>query len=435
MSEETIDSRELLSELTFCVIDLETTGGNHDMDKIIEIGMVRVSNLEIVGEKNHLIDPEMNIPDFIQKLTSIKQRDVIGKPKIEEVLEDIIEFIGDDIIVAHNTSFDVPFLNSVLRRLGKEELQNKVICTNVMTKHMIPEITNSNLNYMSQLFNIGHANAHRAHDDAIATAKLLLKYLDIFIDKGIKKVNQLYYPRNKFELDRIHYEKSSSKETILDKIKNNPTSMLITFKGERGLILGALPINNPSEEMEIIEELMDSIDWEIITIRLIKPFIEGLFQFNNHYLKYPDEVREKILNYLNARYKKDNIPKELSVNSMDFVISHHLVREQVIVYSFLNLNTNTKSIFKFPAQKKKMLQYLNSQVSRFENNQKGRRKNLLHTDIIPLVESYLATHRGSNKYLFFSRKALKESKEGVFSIFESFSKENHDSYHFPTQSL
>lgn len=435
MSDENIDSKELIKELSFCVIDLETTGGNHDTDKIIEIGMVRIENLKISADKNYLIDPEIIIPDFIQKLTTIKQKDVKGKPKIEDVLNEIIDFIGDDIIVAHNTSFDVPFLNSVLRRNGKEELKNRVICTNVMTKHMIPEIMNSNLNYMSQLFNIGHANAHRAYDDAIATAKLLLKYLDIFIDKGIKKVNQLYYPRNKFELDRIHFEKDTDHQTIIDKIKKNSTSMLLTFKGKRGLILGVFPVEKPEEEMQMITELIKEIDWEILTIRLIKPFIEGLFQFNNHFMKYPDHIRNKILTYLEKRYLTKDIPKEVNVNAMDFVVCHHLIREQFIVYSFLHLNTNTKAIFKFPAQKKKMLQYLNSQVNRFENNQKGRRKNLLHEQVIPLVESYLATHRGSNRYLFFSRKTLKDSKDGIFTIFESFSKENKDNYHFPSASL
>lgn len=435
MSEETIDSKKLLSELSFCVIDLETTGGNHDMDKIIEIGMVKIHNLKIVDEKNFLIDPEMNIPDFIQKLTTIKQKDVAGKPKIEDVLEEIIDFIDDDIIVAHNTSFDVPFLNSVLRRSGREEFQNKVICTNVMTKHLIPEIMNSNLNYMSQLFNIGHANAHRAHDDAVATAQLLLKYLDIFIAKGIKKVNQLYYPRNKFELDRIHYDRTTSQDIILNKIKDNKTSMLLTFKGEKGLILGVFPVEDPVAEMPFIQELFEFINWEILTIKLTKPFIEGIFQFNNHYLKYPQDIREKIISYLNKRYLKENVPKEFSVGSMDFLVSHHLVREQFIVYSFLNLNTNTKAIFKFPAQKKKMLQHLLGQINRFENNQKGRRKNLLHQDIIPLVESYLYNKKSSNKYLFLSRKGLKDSKEAVFSIFDHFSKEDRDDYHFPTQAL
>lgn len=435
MSEETVESRQLLSNLSFCVIDLETTGGNHEMDKIIEIGMVRVQGLKIVEEKNILIDPEMNIPDFIQKLTSIKQKDVKGQPIIEDVIDDILDFIGEDIIVAHNTSFDVPFLNSVLRRTGRNELKNKVICTNVMTKHMIPEIMNSNLNYMSQLFNIGHTNAHRASDDARATANLLLKYLDIFIDKGIKKVNQLYYPRNKFELDRVHFDKSNSKEEILAKIEENPISMVLTFKGKRGLILGVLPIEKPREEVEIINQMLDTIEWEILTVKLTKPFIEGIFQFNNHFMKYPDDVRETILEYLNERYNNKKVSKEYTVSSLDFVICHHLVREQFIVYSFLHLNTNTKAIFKFPAQKKKMLQFLNSLNNRFENNQKGRRKNLLHAQIIPLVESYLYQNRSNNKYLFLSRKVLKEPREDIFKFLEQFSNENKDNYLFPTQSL
>lgn len=435
MSEETINSKELLSNLSFCVIDLETTGGNHDTDKIIEIGMVRITNLSIAEEKNFLIDPEMNIPDFIQKLTSIKQKDVKGKPTIEDVIDEILEFIGNDIIVAHNTSFDVPFLNSVLKRTGKDQVKNKVICTNVMTKHLIPEIMNSNLNYMSQLFNIGHTNAHRASDDAKATAKLLLKYLDIFIQKGIKKVNQLYYPRNKFELDRVHFDKTNKRDEVLEKIKSNKTSMVLTFKGSRGLILGVLPIEDPQEEIKMIEQMIDFIDWQMLTIKLTKPFIEGLFQFNNHFMKYPDSIRDKVLEYLSQRYDHKKVAKEYTVNSLDYIICHHLVREQFIVYSFLQLNTNTKAIFKFPAQKKKMLQYLNSLNNRFENNQKGRRKNLLHAQVIPLIESYLYRNRSNNKVLFLSRKVLKEPREDFFRFLEQFSQEDKDEYHFPSQSL
>jgi DNA polymerase III subunit epsilon len=436
MSSDQIDSKKLISELSFCVIDLETTGGNHDTDRIIEIGMVKVHNLKIIGQKNFLIDPEMPIPDFIQRLTSIRQKDVKGKPKIEEVIHEIVDFIGDDILVAHNTSFDVPFMNSVLRRQGIAELKNKVICTNVMTKHMIPDILNSNLNYMSQLFDIGHQNAHRASDDAYATAELLLKYLDIFIDKGIKKVNQLYYPRNKFELDRVHYEKShSTKEEILTKIKNNQTSMMLIFKGAKGLILAVLPVESPLEEISFIEELLDTIDWELLTIRLSKPFLEGLFEFNNHFMKYPEEMRTKLLDYLNKRYKLETIPKDRTIGTLDFLICHHLVQDQVIVYSFLHLNPNAKAIFKIPAQKKKMLQYLTTQAGRFESHQKGRRKTMLLENVIPVVESYLTTRGSSDQFLFLYRKTLKESKDEVFNYLEQFIKHHNSDYHFPRQFL
>ena len=123
-------SQDLLKNISFCVFDLETTGGNHKSDKIIEIGLVKIENLKITEQKDYLINPEIKIPDFIQKLTNICEEDVKDSPVIEEVIDDIVEFMGDSVLVAHNTSFDVPFFNSVLRRLKKKEMTNKSICTN-----------------------------------------------------------------------------------------------------------------------------------------------------------------------------------------------------------------------------------------------------------------------------------------------------------------
>lgn len=430
------ESKDLLRDLSFCVIDLETTGGNHENDKIIEIGMVRVVNLEIADEKNFLIDPEMHIPEFIQKLTSIRQRDVKGCPKIAEVIDEIVEFIGDDVIVAHNISFDLPFLNSVLRRLGKEELSNRNLCTNVMTKHMIPEIMSSNLNYMAQLFGIDHSKAHRAYDDALATAQLLLKYLDIFIQKDITKVNQLYYPRNKFELDRIHFSSKSDKAKILQIIKDNDTSMLITLKGERGLILGALPLERPSEQMDMVEEFINLEGWKRLTVKLTKPALEGLFQLNNHLLKFPEENKKLLLDYLETKYEvSQSKSDEFKLEELDFVLAHHLVKDQIIVYSFLNLNTNAKSIFKFPAQRKKLFNFLTSQNKKFEQQQKGKRKIFLNNEARPLIESFLAKNKSKNKYLYLSRKQLKESESSVLKLIEAFNREDSEEYNFPTSHL
>lgn len=431
------ESLDLLKELSFCVIDLETTGGNHESDQIIEIGMVRVENLEITDEKNFLIDPEMKIPEFIQKLTSIKQKDVKGCPKIETVIDEILDFIGDDIIVAHNISFDLPFLNSVLRRLGKPELENRNLCTNVMTKHMIPEIMSSNLNYMAQLFDIDHSKAHRAYDDAMATARLLLKYLDIFAQKGIAKVNQLYYPRNKFELDRLNFSNKSDVNKIKDVLKGNDTSLMLTLKGDRGLILGVLPVEKPSEQMDIIEEFLNFKDWKRLTIRLIKPVLEGLFQLNNHMLKFPEENRALLMNYMDKKYQvSEKKASEFKLEELDFVLAHHLVSDQIIVYSFLNLNTNTKAIFKFPAQRKKLFNYLLSQNKRFETNQKGNRRILLNKEAKDLIEHFLAGNKSKKKYLYLSRKQIKESEASVMKLIEQFNKEDVvEDYDFPTNHL
>lgn len=439
-----ITSKKLLESLTFCVIDLETTGGNHDNDQIIEIGMVKIEKLKITESKNILINPEKVIPDFIQKLTSIKQKDVKDCPTIEEVIDDVIDFIGGHIIIAHNTSFDVPFLNSVLRRLGHKELTNKVICTNVMTKHMIPEIMTSNLSYMSELFGIQHDNAHRAKDDAIAAAKLLLKYLEIFEAKGIKKVNQLYYPRNKFELDRLHFHKEQTSQEIINTISKHNCSMQITIKGPSGLILAVLPIESPVEESKIISECLESLEWEIVSINLLSPMLEGIFQFNNHFQKYPEHIRTKILNYLQSRYHcPDGIPKQYQLSNIDFLVGHHLVRNQVAVYSFLNLNTNTKNLFKIPAHKKKLMHFLNGQISRFQGTQKGRKRTLLHDQIVPLVENYLSLQAskpasrqaseqtGAIDYLQLSINDIKKRNTKVIKDLEKFVFNRSDNYLFP----
>jgi hypothetical protein len=94
-----------------------------------------------------------------------------------------------------------------------------------------------------------------------------------------------------------------------------------------------------------------------------------------------------------------------------------------------------KSIFKFPAQKKKMLGYLKNQITRFEKTQKGSRHNHLHPDIIPLVESFLTKNRSTNKYLFISRKLVKEQDQNVFKIFQDFANDNKSDYNFPASSL
>ena len=428
-------SAQIVDELNFCVLDLETTGGNPKKDKIIEIGMVKVRKREIVEEKSFLINPEIPIPDFIQKLTRISQKSVKDSPLIEDVIDEIIDFIGDDIIVAHNTSFDVPFINGVIKTLKKEELKNKVICTNVMTKHLIPDILNSNLNYMSRLFNVNHSKAHRAHDDATATAELLIIYLNIFVEKGIKKVNQLYYPRNKFELDRTHLaSKDMSTEDVLDFLKNKKSSVTFTIKGERGLILSVIPLMNPSEELEIVRETLKDLKWKVITIKLLRPFIEGLFQFNNHFFKYPEDKRELLLDYLLTKYKAPHEePKPLA--QYDFILGNHLIADQVMSYSFLHLNTNSKHLFKIPAQKKKLYQHLNSQINRFENQHKGRRKHLIHQEVVPLIENYLSLPMKKEDYLCLNSKNIRQDKEGTIKIIESFVREDQNNFNFPTDHL
>ena len=217
-------------------------------------------------------------------------------------------------------------------------------------------------------------------------------------------------------------------------MKSKDTACLFTVKGERGLILATIPLENPAEETEIVAQILKMVDWKMITIKLLKPLIEGIFQFNNHFYKYPEEPRELLLNYLTERYTKGITP-EKNMDQYDFVIAHHLVSDQVMVYSFLHLNTNTKHLFKIPAQKKKLYQYLSNQMKRFETNQKGRKKHLVHTELIHLVECFLTKYKGQNKYLLLDRKSIRQDKDATIATVESFVQTDINDFNFPTAHL
>jgi DNA polymerase-3 subunit epsilon len=436
MTEKTFTtSDDLLRSLTFCIIDLETTGGNPESEKIIEIGMVRIENRKISEERTWLVNPQKEIPDFVQKLTGIRKADVEHAPVIDEVIDEVVQFIGDSILVAHNTSFDIPFINGVLKKLQRPSLDNKVICTNIMTKYMIPDIMSSNLNYMSQIFNIPHSQAHRAIEDARATGHLLLKFMQIFEDKGIRKVNQLYYPRNKFELDRAIVEPDEGLDRVSEILRGITNPAIVTVKGDNGVILTILPLKDPSLEQADVMKYLQSFRWSQIHIRLSGPFIEGLFFMNSNFIKIPEIYRKKTIDYLKARHQYPPAPNLMDEH--DFVITPHLISGQFIVYSFLNFSPYSQLIFKFPSHKKKLHQFLQGQVSRFENQQKGKKKIFIQNEIkdifLELFKNSLV--KDPSIYLPLKIADIKDERKTYLESIDKLALQEADRYKFPTKHL
>ncbi len=437
---------DTLKELEFVVFDLETTGGNQKSDKIIEIGLVKIKNLEVVQEVSYLIQPEIKIPEFIQKLTGIKQNDVTDAPLIEDVIDKILEIMGDSILVAHNTSFDIPFFNSVLRRLGRPELENNSLCTNLMTKYLIPNLLNSNLNYMCKIFNIKHSKAHRALDDARATAELLLNYLKIFIDKEIQKLNHLYYPRNRYELDRIHYKRENHKiEVIEKKLRKLKTPSLVTLKGENGIILYSLPCTQKEEEIAFILEKLKNTDWVTATIKLFGPFLEALIHFNNLFSKMEPTARGETIRLmwelhlpnisLPAKGQEHLLPEaKLDHDFGDFVIAHHLVPEQMIIFPLQSLNMKNQLIFRYPSHQKKLLQFINSKSQRIRDGKlkKPHFNPLLKT----FIDHYLIKEKEAIQGLFIFKKKKPLSRPADFlKELDDYLSEHPNSYQYPSEYI
>ncbi len=428
----TISSHELLSSLSFCVFDLETTGGNHTSDKIIEIGLVRIEQLSIVAQKSFLIKPEVQIPEFIQKLTSIKESDVNDAPLIEHVIDEILEFMGESILVAHNTSFDVPFFNSVLRRLGRPELINKAICTNLMTKYMIPNLLSSNLNYMSNIFNLKHQNAHRAGDDAKATAELLLKYLTIFTHKNIQKVNSLYYPKNRFELDRINHKKGVSFEVIELQIRQLASPFLVTLKGEEGVVLFSFPSHATPVEKDFILKKIREINYEILTIKLVGPYFQGLIEMSSYFSKVSESLQNETLEMLCEFNGLDKSDLSIVANEVpaDFVILNHLIPEQYVIYPLNSFHQKLELVFRYPSHQNKLVQYINSKSSRI--SQGKIKKDHLGPVISSLLYNYL---KKNNDSLLIQRSQQKITNSDIKEALDKFIEENPNTYQFPQQYL
>ena len=422
-----------LSKLRFCVFDLETTGGNHDKDGIIEIGLVKIDQLEIVEEKSYLIKPEIKIPDFIQKLTSIRNKDVKDSPKIEEVIEDILEFMGDRILIAHNTSFDIPFFNSVLRRLNKEELENKSICTNLMTRYLMPSMLNSNLSSLSELFDIDHGKAHRALDDARATAKLIIKYLHFFEKKGIDKINHLYYPRNRYELDKIKVKSNDSISSTMSEIK---CPSLVSIKGKEGILLNCIPLDGINNN-KVEEFAKDS--FEQINVQMFGSFIESFFHLimacgktkKDFYNEIIDQVielydinKDQYLKNLEKIKTKKFSKKENKFNRI--IVSKHLVTGQMIVIHCGNLSVRNSLVFKIKAHKKKLTQFISSRVSRGKNSTSG-----LPPELAAIWLTVFEDPRFAKDFLITPSDLSTQGVNEFIQIVEDFSLKQNYPYKYP----
>lgn len=153
----------LPSKIAF--VDLETTGARAFYDRIMEVGIVRVEDGEIVSTYNTLVNPQTKIPQEIEKLTGISLKDVENAPTFNSIKKDILELLVDCVFVAHNVRFDYSFLRS---EFAREEIMftAKHFCTVKLSRYLYPAFPRHNLDAIIERFKFSCENRHRAFDDA-----------------------------------------------------------------------------------------------------------------------------------------------------------------------------------------------------------------------------------------------------------------------------
>jgi DNA polymerase III subunit epsilon len=163
-----------LSEVTFAVVDLETTGAVAGRDRIIEVGAARFRGGECLGTFQTLVNPGGPIPPFIVVLTGITQALVLPAPPVEEVLPTLLEFLGDAVLVGHNLRFDTSFLDADLLATGRSRLPHQRVDTLALARRLVrDEVPNLRLGTLARCLRLPHQPTHRALDDVLATAGLL----------------------------------------------------------------------------------------------------------------------------------------------------------------------------------------------------------------------------------------------------------------------
>ena len=182
--EDVFDARDI-ADTEFVVFDLETTGAKAPPCRITEIGAYRVKAGKIVDEFQTLVNPEMPIPPFITSLTGISDSMVSGAPVFSEIAGNFLEFIGDAVLVAHNSPFDMRFLNHEIARVfGDYRLANPCLCTVQLSRKLLPDIANHKLKTVAEHYSIALINHHRASDDAYATARIFVNLLGLLETEG-----------------------------------------------------------------------------------------------------------------------------------------------------------------------------------------------------------------------------------------------------------
>ena len=219
-------SKTLISEQTFCIVDIETNGGHVNKGhQIIEIGAVKYKGGQIIDKYESLVYAK-HIPEYIQEVTNIKPKMLEDAPILKTVLEEFKLFLEDDVFVAHDIKFDYNFISNSLQKYDLGRLENRKLCTIDLARRTI-KAQRYGLGYLKESLNINIDNHHRAYSDALSTTHILEKSIKC-LDEKIKtaedlidfsKNAKLLMPKN-HQHHQNHQQKKIKKE-IKSKEENN----------------------------------------------------------------------------------------------------------------------------------------------------------------------------------------------------------------------
>lgn len=202
---------------SYVVFDIETTGLSSRKDKITEIGAVKIVDGVIVDRFSQLINPEMEIPQVVVELTGISNSKVENEPTIEEIIPKFFDFAKDSVLVAHNAKFDISFIRREYAN-NNLEFNHPILDTLILARAIMTDMKRFNLGTLCKNLGVSLIGAHRAVNDAEATAAMFIKLIE------------------KFKKDKEFNFDNLNKEIVnIDSKRLFESSLLLLVKNEVGL--------------------------------------------------------------------------------------------------------------------------------------------------------------------------------------------------------
>lgn len=275
-----------LSDATYVVFDVETTGLSAVYDSIIELAAVKIKDGNVIDKFESFSNPHHPLSATTIELTGITDDMVKDAPEIEDVIKRFHDWIGDSILVAHNASFDMGFLYVGYKKCGLQDTVHPVIDTLELARFLHPEMKNHRLNSLAKKFNIDLTQHHRAIYDCEATGYLLLILLKEADQKGIQYHDELNHQTGNSEAYKrarpSHCTLLATNETGLKnlfklvsyshmnsfyRVPRIPRSVLT--KHRKGLIIGS-----GCDKGEVFEGLMQKSPEEVEEIAKFYDYLE-----------------------------------------------------------------------------------------------------------------------------------------------------------------
>ena len=298
----------------YCIVDLETTGGNPKNSRITEIAIYKYDGNKIIEEFQSLVNPCIDIPYNITKLTGINDEMVENAPMFKDLIKEIDRITKDAVFVAHNVNFDYNFLRSEYNRAG-HSFKRKKLCTVRLSRQLIPGKYSYSLGRLCESEGIPLHDRHRAAGDAKATTLLFKKLLKIdennIIEKSLhpQSLEALIPPNvNKSDFlalpnkQGLYYFKDFNQKIIyIGKAKNIKSRVRSHFSGN----------SNTANKYHFVKNVY-SIDYKEVESNLLLDIVEAI-EIKQNWPRYNRALKRYTLNYGLFSYTDRNNLERLSI--------------------------------------------------------------------------------------------------------------------------